>query len=59
MEEIEEILWSLAYARLPLEEKQRYHGIKDFRIWWLIFVSVVLSIYGFFLWFRFQHPENP
>ena len=22
-------------------------------------IGTVLSIYGFFLWFRFQHPEGP
>jgi SSS family solute:Na+ symporter len=55
-EDIDDILWSPAYARLPLEEKQRYHGIKDFRIWWLLFVAIILGIYGFFVWFRFQHP---
>ena len=33
-----------------------YHGIKDFRLWWLIFVGIILGIYGFFLWFRLQYP---
>jgi len=36
--------------------QQRYQGIKDFRVWWLLFVGIILAIYGFFLWFRFQHP---
>ena len=43
-------------AIVPEEEKRRYHGWKDFRIWWLLFVSIILGIYAFFLWFRFQHP---
>ena len=38
------------------EEKQRYRGWQDFRIWWLLFVGIILAIYAFFLWFRFQHP---
>jgi hypothetical protein len=55
-EQIRSILWTPEYARLPLEEQQRYHGLADFRIWWLLFVGIILAIYAFFLWFRFQHP---
>lgn len=50
------IIWNPRYAALPPEEQKRYHGWKDFRIWWLLFVSIILSIYGFFVWFRLQHP---
>ena len=57
-EQIEPIIWTRKYARLPLEEKQKYSGLKDFRIWWLLFVGIILCIYAFFLWFRFQHPEK-
>lgn len=53
------IIWSASYAALPAAEQARYGGWKDLRLWWLIFVSTVLSIYSFFLWFRFQHPEMP
>jgi SSS family solute:Na+ symporter len=56
-EKIKGIIWSLSYASLPRAERERYHGWKDLRIWWLIFISIVLGIYAFFLWFRFQHPE--
>jgi SSS family solute:Na+ symporter len=55
-EKIEGIIWSRSYAALPAAEQQRYHGWKDFRIWWLLFVAIVLSIYGFFLWRRIQNP---
>jgi SSS family solute:Na+ symporter len=55
-EKVEPILWSRKYAELPEEEKRRYHGWKDFRIWWLLFVGIILAIYAFFLWFRLQHP---
>jgi SSS family solute:Na+ symporter len=55
-EKVEPILWTPQYARLPEEEKRRYRGIKDFRIWWLLFIGIILGIYAFFLWFRFQHP---
>jgi len=36
---------------LPLDLRERYRGWKDFRIWWLLFVAAVLSIYGLFIWF--------
>jgi hypothetical protein len=55
-ERVEPILWSRKYAELPEEEKRRYHGWKDFRIWWLLFVGIILAIYAFFVWFRIQHP---
>ncbi|MBI4904106.1 MAG: sodium/solute symporter [Acidobacteria bacterium] len=53
------IIWSRSYSALPAEEQARYSGWKDLRLWWLIFISTVLSIYGFFLWYRFEHPEIP
>jgi SSS family solute:Na+ symporter len=58
-EKIKDIIWSPRYTLLPQKLQAMYGGWKDFRVWWLIFVTVVLSIYGFFLWFRFQHAENP
>jgi hypothetical protein len=58
-EKIKGIIWSRSYASLPPAEQERYHGWKDLRMWWLIFIGAVLSIYAFFLWFRFQHPEAP
>src|SRR4051794_37496154 len=50
-EKVEPILWSPQYARLPEEDERRYRGWKDFRIWWLLFVAIILAIYAFFLWF--------
>ena len=58
-EKTDGIIWSPRYALLPQKEQAIYGGWKDFRIWWLAFVTLVLAIYGFFLWFRFQHPEAP
>jgi SSS family solute:Na+ symporter len=55
-ERISGIIWSPRYASLPPELRARYHGWKDFRLWWLLFVTIILSIYGFFIWFRFQYP---
>ena len=57
-ENVEGIIWTPQYARLPAELRQRYSGLKDFRIWWLGFVLSILAIYGFFLWWRFQHPAS-
>jgi len=58
-EKVEGIIWSPRYAMLPQKLQAMYGGWKDFRVWWLLLVITCLSIYGFFLWFRFQHPENP
>jgi SSS family solute:Na+ symporter len=58
-EKTRRIIWSPQYAPLPEGEQRRYSGWKDLRLWWLLYIGGVLSIYGFFLWFRFQHPEIP
>jgi len=50
-EKVDPIIWNRSYLNLPPDERQRYSGWKDFRIWWLLFVVSVLAIYGLFLWF--------
>ena len=50
-EKVDRIIWNRSYLNLPPDERARYGGWKDFRIWWLLFVVSVLAIYGFFLWF--------
>ncbi len=55
-EKTADVIWSARYAALPPDQRARYSGLKDWRLWWLLFVGVVLTIYGVFLWFRFQHP---
>jgi SSS family solute:Na+ symporter len=47
------IIWNRSYLTLPESERLKYSGWKDFRVWWLLFVLSVLSIYGFFVWFNF------
>jgi solute:Na+ symporter, SSS family len=47
----EGIIWNRSYLKLPEEMRQRYGGWKDFRLWWLIFIGIVLGIYGFFVWY--------
>jgi hypothetical protein len=54
--EVDKIIWSKKYAKLPLEEQQHYRGWKNWHLWWALFVGIVLAIYAFFIWFRFQHP---
>jgi SSS family solute:Na+ symporter len=58
-EKVEGIIWNSQYAKLPLELRQRYGGLADFRIWWLGFVLSILAIYVVFLWWRFRHPASP
>ncbi len=55
-EKTDGIIWNKSFAMLPPDEQRRYTGWKDWRLWWAIFVGTVLVIYGFFLWYRFQHP---
>jgi len=55
-EKTEGIIWNKSYLSLPPEERSKYRGLKDWRIWWALFVGLVLAIYGFFLWYRLQHP---
>lgn len=56
MEKTEGIIWNKSYLSLPPEEQQKYGGLKDWRIWWALFVGIILCIYGFFLWYRIRHP---
>lgn len=55
-EKTEGIIWNKSYLSLPPEEQARYRGLKDWRIWWLLFVGIVLAIYGVFVWLRIQQP---
>jgi SSS family solute:Na+ symporter len=55
-EKVEGITWNKSFAFLPPDQREKYRGLKDWRIWWAIFVGIVLSIYAFFLWRRIQHP---
>jgi SSS family solute:Na+ symporter len=55
-EKTEGIIWNKSYLSLPPEEQARYRGLKDWRVWWLLFVGIVLAIYSFFIWLRIQHP---
>jgi SSS family solute:Na+ symporter len=54
-EQVDKIIWNRSYLNLPPDERAQHSGWKDFRLWWLLFVVSVLSIYGFFLWFNLSH----
>ncbi|PWU10634.1 MAG: sodium transporter [Verrucomicrobia bacterium] len=47
------IIWNRSYLSLLPEERAKYTGAKDFRIWWAVFVLGILAIYAFFFWFQF------
>jgi SSS family solute:Na+ symporter len=51
LEQTREIVWNRSYLQLPPEERDRYRGWRNYVLWWLVFVAMVLSLYGFFLWF--------
>jgi SSS family solute:Na+ symporter len=55
-EKTDGIIWNKSYLMLPPDEQKKYRGFKDWRVWWGLFVGIVVSIYGFFLWYRFRHP---
>jgi Na+/proline symporter len=55
-EQIAGIIWNKSFLSLPPDEREMYGGLKDWRLWWLVLVGIVLSIYGFFVWYRIQHP---
>ena len=57
-EKVDGVIWDRHYAKLPLELSQRYRGWRDYRIWWAGFVGSILTIYGFFVWWRFEHPAS-
>jgi SSS family solute:Na+ symporter len=49
----EGIIWNRSFLQLPPEERLRYGGWKDFRIWWALFVVAILALYAWFFWFQF------
>ncbi|HVT29464.1 MAG TPA: sodium/solute symporter [Lacipirellulaceae bacterium] len=50
------IIWNRSYLHLPPEQRKRYRGWKNYVFWWLLFVAIVLGIYGYFLWFSLSRP---
>jgi SSS family solute:Na+ symporter len=52
-EKTDGIIWNRSFLQLPPEERERYRGWKDFRIWWALFVVIILAIYAWFAWWQF------
>ena len=52
-EKTDGIIWNRSFLQLPPEEREKYRGWKDWRIWWALFVVSILAIYGFFAWLQF------
>jgi SSS family solute:Na+ symporter len=57
LEQTQGIIWNRSYLQLPPEERDRYRGWKNYLLWWLVFVALVLSLYGFFLWFDLSRAK--
>ncbi len=55
-EKTDGIIWNKSYLMLPPDEQARHRGLQDWRIWWVLFVVIVLSIYGFFIYWRIRNP---
>jgi SSS family solute:Na+ symporter len=53
-QQVDGIIWNRSFLQLPPEEREKYRGWKDFRIWWALFVVSILAIYGFFFWLQFH-----
>jgi len=51
-EQVDKIIWNRSYLSLPPDERARYSGWKDFRLWWAVFVGSILVIYAAFAWFE-------
>lgn len=57
-EQIEGIIWSVAAAKLPAAERERNRGLRNFALWWLIYIGIVAAGYGFIIWFQFWGPGS-
>jgi SSS family solute:Na+ symporter len=57
-EKTDGIIWSRRYALLPPDLQRRYRGLKDFRLWWALYIVIMAALYGAFLYNRLKHPIN-
>ncbi|MFB3902672.1 MAG: SLC5 family protein [Acidobacteriota bacterium] len=48
-------LWSARTMPVPAEIRKKYHGWRDLRLWWLVFVVTLLSLIGFLIGFQISH----
>lgn len=52
-ERTEGIIWRPQYAALPADQRARYSGWLDYRVWYFALVGVVWCFYAVLLWFQF------
>lgn len=57
-EQIEGMIWSKEYARIPASEAVRNRGMRNLFLWWAIFVGIVLALYAYLIWFQFHAPAH-
>jgi SSS family solute:Na+ symporter len=53
--QIEGMIWSPRYARLPESEAERNRGIRNLALWWGLFVGGIAVLYVYLIWFQIQH----
>jgi len=46
-EELQGVIWDKSALRLPEDERARYGGIRDFRLWWAIMVLIIVGLYAY------------
>jgi SSS family solute:Na+ symporter len=49
-EKIDGLIWNRSYMSLPPDEARRHRGWQDWRLWWGLFVGIVLALYAVLLW---------
>lgn len=51
---LEGFIWSVENMALPESLRKQYSGLRDLRLWWLLFVISCLGVIGFFVRFQVQ-----
>lgn len=44
-EELKDVIWNKSALNLPPEEKRLNRGIRDFRLWWLLMILTITTLY--------------
>jgi SSS family solute:Na+ symporter len=57
-EQIEGMIWSRQYARIPASEAALNSGARNLFLWWALFVGAILILYGYLIWFQFWGPGS-
>jgi SSS family solute:Na+ symporter len=57
-EKIKGIIWSWQAAKLPKAEQQRNRGLRNLFLWWAIFISLMMALYAYVIWFQYWGPGS-